>query len=42
MGDTSRLRNELEVAIVGCRGLPSRGSRGGSGVAPAPYVHYQV
>lgn len=41
--DTTRLRNELEVVIVGCRGLPSRGGRSGQGkVAPAAYVHYQV
>lgn len=43
IGDTTRLRNELEVVIVGCRGLPSRGGRPGQGnVAPAAYVHYQV
>lgn len=42
-GDTTRLRNELEVVIVGCRGLPSRGGRPGQGnMAPAAYAHYQV
>lgn len=40
--DTSRLRNELEVVVVGCRGLPARGRGGGSDVAPSVYVHYQV
>eukprot|EP00752_Nemacystus_decipiens_P007715 g6898.t1 len=43
IGDTTRLRNELEVMIVGCRGLPSRGDRRGQGKgAPAAYVHYQL
>lgn len=43
VGDTTRLRNELELVVVGCRGLPSRGGRPGQGnVAPAAYVHYQV
>lgn len=43
IGDTTRLRNELEVVIVGCRGLPSRGGPPGQdNVAPAAYVHYQV
>lgn len=40
--DTSRLRNELEVVVVGCRGLPARGGGEGSDVAPSVYVHYQV
>lgn len=42
-GDAGRLRNELEVVIVGCRGLPARGGGPGYGdVAPAAYAHYQV
>lgn len=42
-GDAMRLRNELEVVIVGCRGLPSRGGRTGKdNVAPAAYAHYQA
>lgn len=41
-GDTTRLRNELEVVIIGCRDLPSRGQAGKDSVAPAAYVHYQV
>lgn len=36
---TARLRNELEVVIVGCRGLPPRGQ---GNAAPAAYAHYQV
>lgn len=40
--DTSRLRNELEVVVVGCRGLPARGRGEGSDVVPSVYVHYQV
>ncbi|CAM9771908.1 unnamed protein product, partial [Ectocarpus sp. 6 AP-2014] len=41
-GDTTRLRNELEVVIIGCRDLPSRGQAGKDSVAPAAYVHYQL
>ncbi|CAN0264402.1 unnamed protein product, partial [Ectocarpus sp. 13 AM-2016] len=37
-----RLRNELEVIIVGCRDLTSRGQAGKDRVAPAAYVHYQL
>ncbi|CAM9773902.1 unnamed protein product [Scytosiphon promiscuus] len=40
--DTTRLRNELEVVIVGCRGLPSRGGTGKNNVSPSAYVHYQL
>ncbi|CAB1116161.1 unnamed protein product [Ectocarpus sp. CCAP 1310/34] len=41
-GDTTRLRNELEVVIIGCRDLPSRAQAGKDSVAPAAYVHYQL
>ncbi|CAM9187355.1 unnamed protein product, partial [Discosporangium mesarthrocarpum] len=38
----SHLSNELEVVVVGCEGLPVRGSGVGRGNPPAAYVHYQL